>query len=96
MRRNNTESLKNVLREYIDSLGHRRKLKQVSIISEWKKLVGPFIAKHTKQIYIKNKVLFVSLDSPVLRNELLMQKEKLISHLNDYAGEIIIEKIVFQ
>ena len=96
MRKSNTEPIKSVIREYIEALGHKRKLKEVSVVSSWNKLMGTMIANHTKQIYIKNKVLYVHLDSSVLRNELMMQKEKVIEHINDYAGDKIVEKVVFR
>lgn len=96
MRKNNTQPIKSVIREYIDALGHRRKLREVNIISSWEKIMGKAIAKHTKSVYINRKVLFVKLDSPVLRNELLMRKESIIDHLNHHAGEKIIEKVILQ
>lgn len=96
MRKSNTQPIKNVLKEYIEALGHRRKLKEVNIVSGWEKLMGKVIAGHTTQIYIKNKVLYVQLDSSVMRNELFMLREKIIEHLNSHAGETIVEKIVFR
>ncbi|MBN1597412.1 MAG: DUF721 domain-containing protein [Bacteroidales bacterium] len=96
MRKSNTQPLKSVLREYIEALGHRRKLKEVNLITSWENLMGKAISNHTKNIYIKNKTLFVKLDSSVLKNELLMNREKIIDHLNSHAGESIIEKIIFQ
>lgn len=96
MRKNQTQPIKSVIREYIDALGHRRKLREVNIVSSWEKIMGKAISNHTKSVFIKNKTLFVKLDSPVLRNELLMRKESIIKHLNDYAGENIIEKVILQ
>lgn len=96
MRKSNTQPLKSVIREYIEAIGHHRKLKEVSIVSEWKKLMGPVIYKHTKKIYIKNKTLFVYLDSSVIRNELMMHSEKIIQHLNEHTGESTIEKVMFR
>lgn len=96
MRKKDTQPIKSVIREYIDALGHRRKLREVNIISSWENIMGKAIANHTKSVFIKRKVLFVKLDSPALRNELLMRKEQIIKHLNDFAGETIIEKVVLQ
>ncbi len=96
MRKNDTQAIKSVIKEYIEALGHRRKLHEVNIIASWEKIMGKAIANHTKNVFIKNKVLFVKIDSSALRNELLMRKESVINHLNNYAGEIIIEKIIFQ
>jgi predicted nucleic acid-binding Zn ribbon protein len=96
MRKSNTHPIKSVLREYIEAIGHRRKLKEVSVLSNWKQLMGPVISNHTKNIYIKNKVLYVHVDSSVLRNELMMQRENIIHHLNEHTGESTVEKIVFR
>ncbi len=96
MRKNDTQPIKSVIKEYIEAIGHSRKLREVNIISSWEKIMGKLIANHTKSIFIKRKVLFIKLDSAVLRNELLMRKESIIKHLNDYAGEEIIVKVVFQ
>lgn len=96
MRKNETQEIKSVIREYIEALGHHKKLKEVNITSSWEKLMGKMIANRTKSVFIKNKVLFVKLDSSVLRSELLMQRDSIIRHINDHAGEVIIEKVVLQ
>ena len=96
MRKSNTQPLKDVLREYIDALGHRRKLKETNLVASWETLMGKTIAIHTRQIYIRNKVLFVYFDSAALRNELLFFKEKIMNQLNEHAGEVIVEKILFR
>ncbi|HBH47384.1 MAG TPA: DUF721 domain-containing protein [Bacteroidales bacterium] len=96
MRKNNTQEIKGVIREYIEALGHQRKLKEVNIISSWEEVMGKMIARHTTKIYIRKKVLYVYLDSPVLRNELLMRREQMQAHLNDYAGSEVVEKIILK
>jgi len=96
MRKSNIQPLKEVLQEYIRALGHSRKLKEVNIISQWEKLMGKTIASHTTSIFIRKKILYVQLNSSIIRNELFMRREKITEHLNDAVGENIIEKIVFQ
>lgn len=96
MRKSNTQPIKSVLREYIEALGHRRKLKEVNIVSSWEALMGKVIAAHTKEIFIRNKILYVHLDSSALRNELMFNKERMKTLLNEHVGEIIIEKIVLR
>jgi predicted nucleic acid-binding Zn ribbon protein len=96
MRKRTTQPIKGVIQEYIEALGHQRKLKEVNIISSWEKLMGKMIARHTKNIYIKNKVLIVYLDSAVMRNELLMMREQIRTQINSHAGSEIVEKIIFR
>ena len=96
MRKRETQPIKGVIREYIEALGHQRKFKEVNIVSSWSKLMGSVIAKRTKNIYIKNKVLYVYLDSAVMRNELMMMREQIRTHINEHAGAPIVEKIMFK
>ncbi|HHN48878.1 MAG TPA: DUF721 domain-containing protein [Bacteroidales bacterium] len=70
------------------------KLREAGIIGAWEKVVGSMIARHTTNLYIKRRKLFVVLDSSAIRNELFYAKSKLVKLLNDEAGEQIIEDVV--
>ena len=69
-------------------------LDEVKVINSWPKVVGPFIASHTIDLYIKNGVLFVRVDSDALRNELNYSKSLLLKNLNDLVGKNIVSEIV--
>jgi len=71
-------------------------LDEVSIVKGWEKVVGPFIAQYTKDLYIKEGVLFVSLTSDSLRTELSYSKSALMKNLNALAGREVITDIVFK
>ena len=67
---------------------------ELRIIQSWPKVVGPFIAKHTIDLTIRNKVLFVRVDSDSLRNELSFSKSLLLKNLNDLVGEEVLKEMV--
>ena len=69
-------------------------LDEVKAINSWPKVVGPFIASHTIDLSIKNKVLFVRVDSDALRNELSYSKSLLMKNLNEMVGKEMIHEIV--
>ena len=69
-------------------------LEEQRIIQSWPQVVGPFIASHTIDLSIKNKVLFVRVDSDALRSELGYSKSLLIKNLNEVVGKEIISEIV--
>ena len=71
-------------------------LDEVKVINSWPKVVGPFIASHTIDLSIKNKMLFVRVDSDALRNELNYSKSLLKKNLNDLVGKEVITEIVLQ
>lgn len=71
-------------------------LDEVNIIKGWQGVVGPFIAQYTKDLFIKDGVLFVSLKSDSLRNELSYSKTVLKKNLNDLVGRELLTDIVFK
>lgn len=71
-------------------------MNEVTIINSWEKVMGPVIMRYTKRIYIQNKVLYVELDSPALREELTFGKTRIMQLLNEAAGGIFIEEVILR
>jgi len=96
MRKSNTQPLGEVIHEYLKALDIDNKLQEVRLIDSWPDIVGITIAKRTSRLYIKNRVLFVYLNSSVARSELLRIRTGLIKGLNDRAGVKVIDEIVIR
>lgn len=96
MRRSKTMSMAEVLQDYIKTMNYGRKLNEVDVVQSWIDIVGRSIANHTKKIYLNNGVLFVYLDSSVVRNELLMLKQPLIQKINGRSGTEVVKDIVLK
>ncbi len=96
MKRSNTQSLSEVLREYVRVMRMDRKLKEVDVIGSWETILGKTIARYTRNVFISKQVLYVEIDSPVVKNELLMMREEIRLRLNELAGEEMVKKIVFK
>jgi hypothetical protein len=96
MRKSNTQALSSVIQEYMKVLNIENKLQEVRLIEAWPEVVGLLIAKKTSRLYLKNRVLFVYLNSSVVRTELLRIREGLIKALNEIAGGKVIDDIVFR
>jgi hypothetical protein len=96
MRRSKTISLAEAMQDYIKEMNLGPKLKEISLLESWESMVGKAISTRTSKIYIKDKVLFVYLRSPIVRNELMMIREALREKLNREAGEEVIKEIVLK
>ena len=96
MRKKNTQKIDEVVKEYLKALKIDDKLKEVQLIKSWDDIVGKTIARSTKNIFIKDRKLFVRLNSSVIRNELFMLREGLKKALNDKVGEVIIDDIILK
>ncbi len=96
MRRSNTQSLSDVLKEYIKQNQMDQKLKEVDVVQGWENLLGKTIAHYTKNIYIINRILYVQISSSVVKNELFMMREEIVRKINENAGSTVVLKIIFK
>ncbi|GAB1452651.1 hypothetical protein MASR2M47_27070 [Draconibacterium sp.] len=96
MRRSNTQSLSEVIRDYVKGTSIETKLKEVDVVQSWEELLGKTIAHYTKNVSLKNKILFVEINSSVVKNELFMMREEIRRKLNEKAGEEMVNKIIFK
>ncbi|MBE0638772.1 MAG: DUF721 domain-containing protein [Bacteroidales bacterium] len=92
----NEQTLGEVLKQLIASYRFEGKLKEASLISSWESVVGEMIAKHTVQLRISKKVLYVEVDSAALRNELTYAREKIKKALNRKVKDNVIDEVVFR
>jgi predicted nucleic acid-binding Zn ribbon protein len=96
MRKSQTQGIREVIGECLNEMRINRKLKEVQLVSQWESLMGKTVANRTSQIYIRDRVLYIRITSPVLKNELLMMRQVIIEKLNENAGENLIEQIVIR
>lgn len=94
-KRQNDIKLGDAIKELMETYHLNHKLDEMKIIEGWGKTLGPVISKHTLNIKVINRKLLVQLDSAPLKNELLYSRSKLVQSLNDYAGKVVIDEIVF-
>ena len=95
-RRSNDQTLKEAVDSMLKAYRLDDRLRQVKLIDSWEKIMGPTVANRTVEIKIFGKKLFVILNSASLRQELFQEREKILKLLNDEAGAVVIEEIVFQ
>jgi hypothetical protein len=96
MRRSKTISLAEAVNDYIKEMNLGGKLSEVSVINSWEEIVGKAISSRTTKIYIKDHILYVNLNSSVVRNELLMLREAIREKLNTKAGSEVVKDIILR
>lgn len=67
-----------------------------AIRNGWEGIVGKIVAKHTTQINYAQGILFVSIDSPIIRNETAYVKETIIEKVNKFVGKRLIKELVIK
>ncbi len=97
MRKENQQSLKNVIDQVLKSNSKLSKgLLRMRILDAWKEVAGEMIQKKTLDVYYENAVLFVKLDSSTLRAELMHQKQVLVERINHVVERQVVKEIVFK
>ena len=95
-RESNEQSLKEVIDRLLKVYKLENKLGEHEVIDRWNEIVGSTIAKHTREMYIRNKVLHIRLDSSVVRSELHHGKSKLVILINEFTGKEVITDVVLK
>jgi len=96
MRRKETQKISDILKEFTKESNLDQKLQETRLVENWGKMLGPMIENSTRKIFISNRVLFVYLESSVIRHELFMMRTKIQDALNNSVGENVIDNIVFR
>lgn len=84
------EALQEMLREY--KLKSRLDETKVQIL--WAKLMGKTIATYTTNIAVRKKVLYLTIVSAPLKQELSYAKDKIVKLINEEMGEEYIREVV--
>lgn len=95
MSRTNDKTLKEAMEQMLKVYRLKGKYDETFAIASWEEVVGKAVASRTKEIFIRDKKLFVRLESSVVKNELKMMRTKIIGNLNEKAGAEVIQEIIF-
>ena len=95
MRKTNDKTLKEAIEQMLQVYKIKRRYDETAIIAHWPELVGKPVANRTKELYIHNKKLFVRVESSVVKNELVIMRSQIIAKINEQAGAVLIEEIIF-
>lgn len=97
MKRTNTQPIGEILRDFFeDNTELYEKIMEVRIERAWKKLLGPMAAHYTRNLYVRDRILYVSMTSAVLRSELLLSKDKLLSNINQEIQQAFLFDLVIR
>ena len=90
---NNTE-IKDIINVFLKKNKLEKGLLDIEVKKAWYELMDNGIGNYTTDINLKNKTLFIKLNSPALKQELSYGKEKIINLINERFEENIVQKII--
>ena len=89
------EHIAGALKKLVKKQGMEKELNQQKAIDVWGKVVGKKIKEHTEPIEVRYGVLTVKTSSPVWRQELQFQKDKIVESINKKLIKTNIKDIRF-
>ena len=95
MRRDNTRSIAEIIKELIEAYKLDDKLIESKIIQSWESIVGNYIASKTSKLFIHDHKLYVGIQSSIIKHELMIASDDFLEKINEIAGKKYIEKIIF-
>ena len=96
MKRNNAEPIGKLIQQFLRQESLESPLNEQRLLDAWPQILGPAIASYTKELSIRNQILYVHLPSAALRQELMMGRELLVRNLNQKVGATVITNIIFR
>ena len=97
MKRNyKLKPIKNIIESFVeqDSISHG--IFNIKIQKAWENAVEKKILDYTKEIYVKGDILYIKVSNPILKQEILYSRQKVINLINEELEKDLIKKIVLK
>ena len=91
----NTQHIGQAIQQLLTQYRIKAKFDEANLVASWERLAGKPIAKRTKKLYVKGRVLFVELESPSMKNDLNLHKQQIIDILQKEFGKGVVSEIIF-
>lgn len=82
------------IQKLLTSYKIKSKFDEANLVASWERLVGKPVAKRTKRLFMRNRVLFIELDSPSMKNDLSLHKTHIIEVFQKEFGADVIQDLV--
>ena len=86
MKRKEAQTLDSVIAEWIRENDLEKPLLEHRVVEQWAEVLGPLIARYSRDIEVKDGLLRVRITNAALRQELFEQRFRLIQKLNEAVG----------
>ena len=97
MKRNyKLKSIKNIIENFVEQKSISDGIFNVKVQKAWENAVEKKILDYTKEIYVKGEVLYIKVSNPILKQEILYSKQKVINLINEELEKDLIKKIVLK
>ena len=94
MRRTQTRCIGDILEEFFKRPYVARKVAEGKLPEFWRDIVGEHVANLTNEVRLERGILFVSVSSSVVRNDLFYRRDQLAQLINQRAGIQLVNAVI--
>ncbi|MEO3403084.1 DUF721 domain-containing protein [Mucilaginibacter sp. CAU 1740] len=95
MRKTNDKTLKEAIEQMLNVYKIKRRFDETGVVNLWPELVGKSVANRTKELFVRDKKLFLRIESSVIKHELTLMRTQIIEKINEEAKSVLVEEIIF-
>ena len=97
MKRNyKLKTIKNIIENFVEQKSISDGIFNVKVQKAWENAVEKKILDYTKEIYVKGDILYIKVSNPILKQEILYSRQKVINLINEELEKDLIKKIVLK
>ena len=97
MKRNyKLKPIKNIIESFVEQDSISEGIFNIKIQKAWENAVEKKILDYTKEIYVKGDILYIKVSNPILKQEILYSRQKVINLINEELEKDLIKKIVLK
>lgn len=82
-KRQNTQTIGQAFDYFMKVNGKEELMWEVKAEEAWRTVMGKFFEKYTDKVEVRQRVLYVKINSPAMRQELTYGKSKIIANINE-------------
>ncbi len=89
-------SIGDAIQQFLQQSRIKGDIQALQIEDAWEQIMGKTIARYTEKLQIIGEKLIITTNVAPLKNELIYQKEKIKSRVNEALGKKIISEVIVQ
>ncbi|TAF32053.1 MAG: DUF721 domain-containing protein [Cytophagales bacterium] len=95
-RHESTVSVNDAIIGFLRQYGLEQKYMEARLKAEWQEVAGNFLASRTKNLFVRDKKLYLELTSSPLRQDAFMYQSELLYRIKEHFGGVdLVQAIVF-
>ena len=82
------------INDLLSSYHIKGKYDAANIVGSWERLVGKPIARRTKKVFLKDRVLFVQIESAAMKHDISLHKGHILEIFQKEFGAEVVKGII--